>query len=130
MLLPVDTISPRLVSSLWSSVPGAIATGSANQPIDGLSRADPVAIPPGTDLNTNDKPVPQVDAGDGFSTRRVSGWMAGHAKIDQNMADSSRGRHPPEMLTVARASRRLIRLLGSQEFPQHPVVTSLAHREC
>ena len=34
------------------------------------------------------------------------------------------------MLTVAGVSRRLNRLLGAQEFPQHPAVTSLAHREC
>src|SRR6185369_9250979 len=33
------------------------------------------------------------------------------------------------MLTVTGASRRLIRLLGSQEFSQHPVITSLAHRQ-
>lgn len=98
MLLPVDTISPRLTSSLWSQYQQQTCTSgrcsrkgsqSPGERLDGRARHD----------------------------RSEHGGL-----IEE--------RYLPEMLTVARASRRLIRLLGSQEFPQHPVVTSLAHREC
>jgi len=55
--------------------------------------------------------------------------MVKRAVINLNHGELVEKPHTPEMLTVTRARRRLIRLLGSQEFSQHPVITSLAHRQ-
>ena len=74
-------------------------------------------------------PVGTIDPGRPLSVlpRRVEGKARPDRSRTWRLVEEL---YPSEMLTVARARWRLIRLLGSQEFSQHPVITGLAHRQC